>query len=1061
MKRILLLSACLFLLLSAQAQNRIISGKITDDKGVPLSNVSVLVKGTSTGTTSNIDGEFSIPVPATAKTLVFSRINMTTAEVEIGTSNTLNATLQPADLVLEEVVVTGVGTGVSKKKVAISVESISAKDLPKVPQGSIDQALVGKIAGAQISSMSGQPGQQAMIILRGINTLSSTQPMILVDGIQINTTSNRNGTLSSDDNQGRGDASVISTNQSSRLSDLDLASIERVEVIQGAAAATIYGAQGANGVIQIFTKKGARNGRTAITIDSRASFDNVLRGKLKFADNHFYETDAEGFIISNTNARLSVNPRTGQTLQPKIPANLVDAVNSKPYREPLYDNVDAAFIDNAATYNTSVSISGGRDKFDYALTVSHMNQESILGGRYKRSNATVNLGAELFRNFSIRSSTQAVYSDNTTGGITGQNNIFSPLNSTMLTRRYLDISRKDSIGNYVVHPQVGETSTTPFYTRQFRKWRSENTRIIQNFNVNYKPFAFLEIDYKWGIDNYRYDYSDRISYQQNTLTPSLGITPLNGRLTYDNFNETYTNSLLSVFLRANFERDLHINVPISSTTHFAYDYRKNTLRNVTTQGTGFTPFPPNTINGTTPAIGEINSKFITFGYLVNQRFEWGEIFGFSGGVRVDYSSAFGAGSDPFVFPRADAYVRMSQFKFLQSQNTVREWKLRGAWGKAGIQPQAYDRFITLLSNTFGTTGFLALNPTSNNPLLDVEVSSEIEGGTDAVFQFGNGRSFRNIRLSATYWDKSSENVIRPVDLPPSAGNVNILDNAIDIKSHGFQASLDMDLVNSDKFSWDFGVRFGTSKTVVDRISNGKDIALGQNGAGQFVLKQGASLGAFFGFMPLSDVNQTNRNRVRYIPENEVGNYEIVNGYVVNKTTRAVRFTTELFPIGDPNPKFNMTFLNTFTLFKDLSIVTQLDWVYGNKIYNQSRQWLYRDYLSADFDDPVTINGQTAPFVNYYVSLYNTNNSNSHFIEDGSFLRMRELTLTYNFTRLINLKFLNNASFSLSSRNLFTITKYSGMDPEAAAALNNPLRRGLDLFSFPNFRTFQAGLRLGF
>ena len=753
MKKIFLLMAALLPLLSLFAQTRAISGKVTDEKGIPLSNVSILVKGSSVGTTSNVDGEFSLNVPSAARSLIFSRINMTPVEVQLGADAVVNAIMQTADKLLDEVVVTGVGTGVSKKKVAISVESISSKDLPKVPQGSIDQALVGKIAGAQISSMSGQPGQQAMIILRGINTLSTTQPMILVDGIQINTTSNRNGTLSSDDNQGRGTASTISTNQSSRLSDLDLANIERVEVIQGAAAATIYGAQGANGVIQIFTKKGSRSGKISITFNSRASFDNVLRGKLKYADNHFYETDAEGYIISNTNARLSANSATGQTLQPKIPANLVNAFNNKPYKEQLYDNVGAAFIDNAASYNNSVTISGGREKFDFAVTLSHLKQESILGGNYKRSNVSLNLGAELFKNFNIRSSTQAIYSDNTTGGITGQNNIFSPLNSTLLTRRYLDISRKDSIGNYVVHPQVGETSTTPFYTRQFRKWRSENTRIIQNFNLNYKPFRFLEIDYKWGIDNYRYDYTDLISFQQNTLTPSLGITPLNGRLTYDYFNETYTNSLISVFLRSNFERDFNLNIPISSTTHFAYDYRRNVYRNVTTIGTGFTPFPPNTINGTTPAIAENNSKFITFGYLVNQRFEYGELFGFSGGVRVDYSSAFGSGYKAFVFPRADAYLRLTQLKFLESQKTIKEWKLRGAWGKAGIQPGAYDRLLTLNNGAFGNNGFLSTNTTANNDALLVEVSTETEGGTDVTLGIGKGSSFQNIRLSATYWDK--------------------------------------------------------------------------------------------------------------------------------------------------------------------------------------------------------------------------------------------------------------------------------------------------------------------
>jgi TonB-linked SusC/RagA family outer membrane protein len=1038
-------------------QSRVITGKVTDDQGIPLANVSVMVKGTSQGTTTNPQGNYSITVPANAATLVFSYADRTTSELMIGDQSVINHTMQAATNTLEELVVTGVGTAISKRKVAIAVESISAKDLPKVPQASIDQALVGKIAGAQISSTSGQPGQQASILLRGINTLGSTQPMILVDGVQINSNSNLNGTLTSDDNQGRGNSSIVSTNQSSRLSDLDLSNIERVEVIQGAAAATIYGAQGANGVIQIFTKKGSRNGRTSISFNSRASFDNVIRGNLKLADRHFYETDAEGYIISNTNARLSPNSGTGQTLQPKLPASLVNAVNDKAYKEPLYDNIDAAFRDNATTFNNSITLSGGRERFDFALTLSHLNQQSIFAGDYKRSNVTLNLGAELFPNFNFRSNTQLVYSDNNTGGITGQSNIFSPMSSAIMTRRYLDLTRKDSLGNYLVNPQVGETSVSPFYTRQFRQWRAENTRVIQNFNLNYKPYRFLEIDYKLGIDNYRYDFSDLIGYQQNTLTPTLGITPVNGRLTYDNFNETFRNSLISVFLKADFERDFKLNIPLSSTTHIAYDYRDNNYRNITTQGTGFTPFPPNNINGGTPAIGENNSEFKTFGWLINQRLDYGELFGVSAGVRVDYSSAFGAASKPFTFPRADAYFRLSEVLKIDK---VREMKLRTAWGKAGIQPQAYDRQITLLSGNFGNTGYLAVNTTGNNELLNVEVSTELEVGTDVVLQLGS-RSFRNVRLSATYWDKKSDGVIRTLNVAPSTGVVGILNNALSLEANGFQASLDADLLDLRNFGWDFGIRFGKSKSMVGSISNGKDLALGSSGSGQFVLKQGASVGAFFGFTPLSDVNQTTSKGVRYIPEAQAANFEVVNGYVVSKTTRAVQFTNELAPIGDPNPKFNMTFLNSFRIFKNLSIATQLDWVYGNQIYNQTRQWLYRDYLSGDFDEPVTINGESKAWVNYYNSLYHTNNSNANFVEDGSFLRLRELTLNYNLTNLIKTNFINNAQISLSGRNLFTITNYTGMDPEAAASFNNPLRRGLDLFSFPNFKTYQVSLSLGF
>ncbi|HET9431772.1 MAG TPA: carboxypeptidase-like regulatory domain-containing protein, partial [Chitinophagaceae bacterium] len=182
MKKTFLGLALLFFASAILAQTRTITGKVTDDKGSPLSNISVIVKGTSIGATTNATGNYSLTVPLSAKTLTFSGINFTDTDAEI-TGDVVNLTLETTGKVLDEVVVTGVGTATSKKKVAFSVETVSAKDLPKVPQGSIDQALVGKIPGAQISSISGQPGQQAAILLRGINTLSTTQPMILVDGV--------------------------------------------------------------------------------------------------------------------------------------------------------------------------------------------------------------------------------------------------------------------------------------------------------------------------------------------------------------------------------------------------------------------------------------------------------------------------------------------------------------------------------------------------------------------------------------------------------------------------------------------------------------------------------------------------------------------------------------------------------------------------------------------------------------------------------------------------------------------------------------------------------------
>ena len=1038
-KFVLLLTMFIAFANAAISQELMVTGTVSDESGTSVPFASVLQKGTQYGVSANEDGVYNITVKKGA-VLIFTATGYKDKEA-IVTSATLNVMLIKNDkTVIDEVVVTGVGAATSKRKLGISVESVNSKDLPKVSTASIDQALVGKIAGAQIASISGQPGQQASILLRGINTLGSTQPMILVDGVQLQAGNNTNGSGS---------------NLSSRLSDIDLSNIDRIEVVQGAAAATIYGAQGANGVIQIFTKKGARNGKVNITVNSRASVDNVIRGELKIAKYHFYPTNAQGYIVDPSGDAVQPDG-TGVWTEPEVALGST-TVNDKPFKETTYDHIGQVFRKNATTFNNSVNLAGGWQTGDYSFNVANTKQQSVLFGDYSRTNLSVNLGMELFKNFTVRSISQLIHSNNNTGGITGQNNINSALGVALGTKQYYDLKAKDSIGNYVVNPELGN-SINPFYNNQFREYNAKTTRIIQSVNLNYKPFKFLEIDYKYGIDQYRYDYKNFVRYQLNTLTAGIGIDPLEGEIILDRDNQTLQNSLLTAFFRTNLREDFSINIPLASTTQIAYDWRKDAYENIIATGSGLAPFPPYSLStANVKNNSQLDVHKITYGYLVNQRFEYANLFGVSGGVRVDYSSAFGAGYKAFVFPRGDVYFRLSE---LLKQDKIYDLKLRAAYGEAGIQPGAYDRFITLNSGNIGSGGYLALKATARNPLLDVEVSKELEAGFDLGVRPFSGSVFTNLRLSATYWNRKSNGVIRSIDLAPSSGSLGILTNALSLASNGFQFSLDALVIDKQNFDWNFGIRFGKQKSIVSNISNHKDIVIGGSGSGQFVLREKESVGAFFGVVPLSSVNQQNSAGVRFIPEADAANYEVVNGMVVNKTTKAVIFSNDQTKIGDPTPKFNMSFINNFTILKNFSAGFQVDWVYGNQIYNQTKQWLFRDWVHEDFDKPVNIGGENKAWANYYNSLYFTNQTNSYFVEDGSFVRLRDVSLAYNIP-FSGKNFFRTAQFSVSGRNLLTFTKYTGMDPEASANLNDPLSRGLDLYAFPNFRSLQFGITLGF
>lgn len=1035
----------LFATTTVMAQERTITGTVTSaEDGLPLPGVAVSVKGTTAGTQTNGSGKYSLKTSVRNPILVFSFIGTKTQELPVPVSNVLNVKLAADAEQLSEVVVTGVGTAIDKRKVAIAVETV--KDFPTVPAASIDQAIVGKIAGAQISSLSGQPGQQANIILRGINSMESNQPMILVDGVQVNAGNNTNGSNS---------------NLSSRLSDLDLSNVERVEVVQGAAAATIYGAQGANGVIQIFTKRGSRTGKTNITYNTRVSLDNALTGNYSYSKKHYYATDSEGYIIDGNGDRLQRTAQ-GYLTFPDRAYTDPNTVNNKEYKEPLYDHADQLFKDNVPTYNNSLNISGGKEGYDFAVNVSKLNQQSIIFGDYDRTNLSLNLGADLFKGFTLRSNTQLIYSDNNTGGITGQNNIYGGLGSALSSYPYEDLYYKDPAGNYIVNSVSSDNSVYPFYTQQFREYNSKTTRLVQSVNLNYKFPKFVELDYKYGIDNYRYDFKDFIKYQSNTLTPGKGIDPTNGQLTYDKDNQTLQNSLLTAFLRTDFEKDFNSSLPIQTTTQLAFDWRKDKYQNIGSIGVGFAEFPPYTLSAAnSKTTNEYNTEFITYGYLINQRIDYGELFGVSGGVRIDYSSAFGQASDAFVFPRADAYFRFDQ---LIKNDKLYNLKLRGAYGKAGIQPGPYDRIITLASGNIGNNNYLSTRLTSRNPELGVQVSQEVEVGLDAGFALSNNSMWlKRISLNATYWNRKGEDVIRDLDVSPSTGAIAILTNALDLKSNGIQLGIDLDVATSSKFNWVFGTRLGSQRSIIDRIQNRLPIAIGDSGSGGYVLKEGESIGSFYGVTPLTSLDQVNSQGIPYIEPAQRGDFEIgPNGWVVNKTTKNVLFTTEKEKIGDANPKFNASFFNTFTFNKNLTFAFQLDWVYGADVYNQTRQWLYADKIHGDLDKEVTINGQTGAFLNYYNSLYNTNQANSAFVENGSFLRLRDISLSYNFRDLLpKIQFINNLQFMVSARNLFTITKYSGFDPEAAANLNDPIQRGLDLYAFPNFRSIQFGLTVGF
>ena len=1040
-------SFALFLMLIVQgfswAQEREVTGTVKDEAGTPLPVVTVVVKGTSHGVATDFNGNYSIKVPNDKAVLVFSQIGMKTLEKAVGKARSINVILREEAQELTEVVVTGVGVATDKRKVAISVDAVSEKSLKRTPVKSIDDALSGKIAGAQIQSTSGQPGQQANIILRGINSLSTTQPMVIVDGVEVNTS---NYALTS------GSSAV-----SSRLADLDLSNVERVEVIQGAAAATIYGAQGANGVIQIFTKKGKKGERTEITYNSSLSVDEALTGNLSFAQKHPYKTDKEGYIIDGQNKRpIKVDPETGYWTKPD-PTIKDTTANIYSYKEKTYDHLKQ-YYKTAYTTQHSVNVTGAAGNVDYAIGASLLDQTSPVNGSYKKKNLSANVGVEVFKGLTLRSNTQLINSKNTTAGVNGRSSIYSGVGGALGTPAYVDLHFRDTAGKSPVHYDPDSNEVSPFYIYENQSNLAETNRVIQSINANYKFSKNLDFDYKYGYDHTRYDNSEFIKNQKNTNTPGSGISPLAGQLTERFIRHILQNSLLSAYLRLDFQRDLKLKLPIQSTTQLSYDWRKDNYYRLTATGSGYGVEPPFTISSAnTSTSSDFEQEFVTFGYLVNQKFDYANLFGVSVGVRSDFSSAFGEGGKPFTFPRADAYFRIADLLKLEK---VTELKLRGAYGEAGIQPDAYDRLITLSNDKLGDKGYYYLPTTARNPELEVQKSKELEVGLDYGFRLGEGW-FHRISGNVVYWDRKSFGTIYNIETPPSLGAQELTTNAIDLSSNGIQASLDLGVLSTDKVDWTFSARFSKGETVVDKISNGKRIVVGITGGGQSTLNEGERVGTFFGYKPLSSLTQTNSKGERYIADADLNNYQLVNGMVVNKQSKEVIFSTEQEKMGDATPDFTMSFFNDITFAKKLTFSVQVDWTKGGDIYNGTKQRMYFNRTHGDLDTPIPVD-KNLPYTNYYVSLYNKAQATSYFIEDGSYVRVRNVSLSYDMTDILKDTFIKGLTLTASVRNLLTFTNYSGLDPEAVGvSLNNPLYRGIDLYTFPNMRTVTMALNVRF
>ncbi|HMJ46054.1 MAG TPA: SusC/RagA family TonB-linked outer membrane protein, partial [Ferruginibacter sp.] len=779
---------CLFLFMQlfaigALAQVRI-AGKVTDNNGNPLYGITVGVRGTVYATATNRMGEYLLNAnlkPGT-HTLEFSGIGFKTTQSSIqvsGSSATSDVSLLPDQLSMDEVIVTGTSAGTTRRQIGSYISTINADDLTKGATGNVLAALQGKTAGAQITQNSGDPAGGISVRLRGISSAnSSSEPLYIVDGIIVNNATNR-VTNTQNSYDGNTFVGVIGQN---RLVDINPADIERIEVLNGAAAAAIYGSRANSGVVQIFTRRG-KDGAPVINFTS-------------------------SFTISQLRKKLDLNQA------PTKFGGSVDVFTQDIITTPLlttttpvtrYDYQDYIFRTALGTDN-NISVAGGTDKTRYYLSGSYFfNQGIVKNTDFQRYSFRSNLEQTLSKWLTFKLGLN--YVNSSANEKPDGNSFFSPMNSVTIIGNFHDIWARDANGNLKAVGERGRAN--PVSVIEDFQQKQTTSRILANAGIKAKLTGNLTLDYSLGIDNY--------SQVGTTLMPpytyNVGDGFFGGGATLDAARNGYASTASNSFFAINHDINAtyiaNITGNISSTTQlgFSQQYEKNNF--VLFQGRGLAPFVQTVSASATilPGVDDRSEISIT-GAFVQQNFKFFNQLFLTGAVRVDGSSVFGKDQRNQVYSKASASYVVSSAKFWGGLSSWWDLlKLRVAYGQSGNLTGigAYERFNSYIPAAFAVksalNGLIGLANTDVKP----ERQQEIEFGADMAFLKNR------VTLTVNVYNKEvSDLLIRRV-VAPTTGYSSFLDNVGSLENKGFEIVLGGTPVRTNDITWNINAIYNHNR----------------------------------------------------------------------------------------------------------------------------------------------------------------------------------------------------------------------------------------------------------
>ncbi len=1048
--RFLLAAMCLLTGFVASSQVTV-KGKVKDLNANGINGATVTIKKTNSSTTSSSDGTYSLITNAKAGTytISISSIGYITYDKKIIIGNDKEI-LVSADLAeslnkLDEVVVTGSSAGTTRRQLGSYISSVKADDLTKGSTGNVLAALQGKTAGAQITQNSGDPAGGMSVRLRGISSISgSSEPLYIIDGVIVNNATNR----VTNTQEGYDGQNAVGTIGQNRMVDINPGDIERIEVLNGAAAAAIYGSRANAGVVQIFTKKG-KSGKPTVSFSSSYVMSSI-RKKLEVNQ-------------SPTKFGGAINAQTQDVLTPLL--TNTTAVSRYNYQDYIFRN--ASGTDN------NVSVSGGNDKTKYYFSGSYFyNQGIIKNTDFQRFSFRSNIDQTINKWASV--SLGLNYVNSGANEKPDGNSFYSPMNSINILGNFHNIEQRDALGNIQAVGERGRAN--PVSVIEDIKQKNSTNRILSNISLKLKPIKNLTIDYTIGIDNYSQVGTTYIPpYAYNASTGFFGggasLDP-----TQNGYASASTNNFFAINHDVNATYTTKISSNFSSTTQigFSQQYEKNTY--LLSQGRGLVPFIQ-TVNGagTLLAGTDERSEISISGAFIQQNFKYKNQLFLTGAVRMDGSSVFGANQRNQIYPKISASYVISSTDFWQ-KSTVSNWwdlaKVRLAYGESGNLTGigAYSRFNNYASSSFIGKSAFNSSSVSANENVKPERQKELEFGVDLSFLKNR------VGLTVNVYNKQVSDLLINRIVAPSSGFSSLQDNIGKLENRGFEIVLSGTPVQTKDFTWNITGIYNQNRNKV--INTGQPLILfGTNGGAPVAIIEGQPLGVFYGtffattpggvYSKLPNGLPNTSGLVLSpagIPRTEFGTQvstlEYIQGFTGTDGTGQPKGNPVRKIIGNPNPKYTTTLTNEFT-YKGFGLRFQLDAVMGLEVFNadfRTRQGVGNGKI-AELE-------QTGQIPRGYISAYSPTAIvptgiyaiEQWRIDNGAFTKLRELSLSYNIGKF---KGFEGLTFSITGRNLISWDNYIGYDPEVNAGGQSTLLRGIDFGSVPIPKTVSVGLKANF